>query len=99
MRRLTDELRSKGAESVVITSVVESETNQHMVCGYDKAENKYFEIPYDYISVRFPGTGDIFSAILTGSILNGMGQEEGTAVFGCPDVDTINMFKIEKVDE
>ena len=54
MRRLTDELRSKGAESVVITSVVESETNQHMVCGYDKAENKYFEIPYDYISVRFP---------------------------------------------
>lgn len=24
------------------------------------------------------------------------GQEEGTAVFCCPDVDTINVFKIEK---
>lgn len=27
------------------------------------------------------------------------GQEEGTAVFCCPDVDTINVFKIEKIDE
>lgn len=27
------------------------------------------------------------------------GQKEGTAVFCCPDVDTINVFKIEKIDE
>lgn len=27
------------------------------------------------------------------------GNEEGTAVFCCPDVDTINVFKIEKVSE
>ena len=27
------------------------------------------------------------------------GQKEGTAVFCCPDVDTINVFRIEKVDE
>ena len=27
------------------------------------------------------------------------GQEEGTAVFACPDVDTLNVFKIERVDE
>ena len=25
------------------------------------------------------------------------GQDEGTAVFCCPDVETINVFKIEKV--
>lgn len=27
------------------------------------------------------------------------GNEEGTAVFCCPDVDTINVFKIEKISE
>ncbi len=25
-------------------------------------------------------------------------QEEGCATFCCPDVDTINVFKIEKID-
>jgi len=27
------------------------------------------------------------------------GQPEGTAVFCCPDIDTINIFKIEKYEE
>lgn len=27
------------------------------------------------------------------------GQEKGTAVFSCPDVDTLNIFKIEVVKE
>lgn len=27
------------------------------------------------------------------------GQKEGTAVFACPDVDTLNVFKIERIDE
>ena len=27
------------------------------------------------------------------------GQPEGTAVFACPDVETLNVFKIEKIDE
>lgn len=26
-------------------------------------------------------------------------QEKGTAVFACPDVDTLNIFKVERVDE
>lgn len=26
-------------------------------------------------------------------------QEKGTAVFACPDVDTLNIFKIERVEE
>ncbi len=27
------------------------------------------------------------------------GQPKGTAVFGCPDIDTINVFKIEVVED
>ena len=26
------------------------------------------------------------------------GPEKGTAVFACPDVDTLNVFKIERID-
>lgn len=26
------------------------------------------------------------------------GQEPGTAMFACPDVDTLNVFKIERID-
>lgn len=66
--------------SVVVTSIVESGTNQHMVCGYDKKEDKCFTIPFEYIPVRFPGTGDIFSAVLTGNILNGMPLEEAVKI-------------------
>ncbi len=39
--------------------------------GYDHIENKYFQIDFDEIPVRFPGTGDIFSAIFMANILNG----------------------------
>ena len=27
------------------------------------------------------------------------GQKAGTALFACPDVDTLNVFKIERIDE
>jgi uncharacterized repeat protein (TIGR04076 family) len=27
------------------------------------------------------------------------GMEKGTGVFACPDVDTLNVFKIEKIEE
>lgn len=27
------------------------------------------------------------------------GQEKGTAVFACPDVDTLNIFRIERIDD
>lgn len=26
-------------------------------------------------------------------------QEKGTAIFSCPDVDTLNIFRIERIDE
>lgn len=27
------------------------------------------------------------------------GQEKGTAVFACPEVDTLNVFSVERVDD
>lgn len=69
INQLIDKLITKGSKSVVITSIIEKDTNTHMVCGYDNKKNAYFYLPYDYIPVRFPGTGDIFSAIMIGELL------------------------------
>ena len=66
---LIDKTKTLGCKSVVITSVVVD--NKHFVIGYDNKLNKYFNIEYDYIDVRFPGTGDIFSAVLISNVLNG----------------------------
>ena len=43
---------------------------------YDHQTDKVSEIPFKYIKVRFPGTGDIFSAILASQVLNGTLLEE-----------------------
>lgn len=77
IRGLIDGLRAISGKSVVITSVVEAETGAHLVCGYDHKEDRYFEVPYEYLPVRIAGSGDIFSAILTGSLLAGIDLEGG----------------------
>lgn len=74
--RLVDKLREIGARSVVVTSVhVDGET---AVVGWNDSTNDYFLLPYQEIPVRFPGTGDIFSAVLFGNLLKGNALEEST---------------------
>ena len=66
---LLDQLRDIGARSVLITSIrVDRQTT---VVGYNHHKNEYFILPYTEIPVHFPGTGDIFSAILVGNLLKG----------------------------
>ena len=35
--------------------------------GYDQQHNYYWCVPCDYVPVSYPGTGDIFAAVLTAS--------------------------------
>lgn len=68
-RALIDGVREIGARSVVITSIViEGRTS---VVGYSHQNDTYFELPFNEIPVHFPGTGDIFSAVLMGHMLEG----------------------------
>jgi pyridoxine kinase len=39
---------------------------------------EYFLLPYEEIPVHFPGTGDMFSAILIGHLLNGAPLKQST---------------------
>lgn len=72
---LTDTLHGMGAGSVLITSarmlVDGGWCPIPCVAGYDAVTEQHFILPFEELPVRFPGTGDIFSAVLMGHILNG----------------------------
>lgn len=69
MRQIIDGLRRIGASSVVVTSA--RVNGQDAVAGYDAKQDLYFLHPFTAIPVRFPGTGDIFSSVLLGHVMNG----------------------------
>lgn len=69
--RVLDGLLALGPRSAVITSGREKETGRHVVWGFDHRTGEYFTIPYRFIRAHFPGTGDIFTSLLTGQLLKG----------------------------
>ena len=80
-RRLIDELRAIGARSVLITSMLvkdEQGLGHNAVAGFNEATNEYFLLPYTEIPVHFPGTGDMFSAILIGHLMNDVPLKHAT---------------------
>lgn len=76
--KMIDALRILGAKSVVITSAVVKDADKKSVVGYDHNEGKYFRIDFEEIPVRFPGTGDIFSAVFMAKILAGENLHNAT---------------------
>ena len=73
-RELLDSICGLGARSVVVTSArVEGVT-----CVIGRKQSEYFQLPYEEIPVAFHGTGDIFSAVLIGHLMNGETLKEST---------------------
>ncbi|MBQ8978906.1 MAG: pyridoxamine kinase [Oscillospiraceae bacterium] len=62
-------LSALGPDTVVITSVYTGDEAYN--AGYDKNANKYWKVAYKPISAAYPGTGDVFASVLTGSLLSG----------------------------
>ena len=75
LRDLVDGLHKLSGKSVVITSAQDSETEEHLVCGYDHKSGQYFRVPFTFLPVRVAGSGDIFSTVMTGKLLNGESLE------------------------
>ena len=75
LRELVDGLHKLSGKSVVITSAQDSETDEHLVCGYDHKSGQYFRVPFTFLHVRVAGSGDIFSTVMTGKLLNGESLE------------------------
>lgn len=75
-RSLLNHLRKIGSKSALITSIPVDGTPT--VVGYNQTTQEYFLLPYTEIPVHFPGTGDIFSAVLIGHLLDGEPLEQST---------------------
>lgn len=78
LHAIIDTLRNFGAKSVVVTSAKIKGSGSRSVIGYDDKEESYFRIDFKEIPVRFPGTGDIFSAVFMGKIMDGKNLREAT---------------------
>ncbi len=70
MRVLLEKLHHMSHGSVVITSG--KVDGKDAVAGFDHKREEFFLRSFDMIPCRFPGTGDIFSAIFMGHVMNGM---------------------------
>lgn len=61
-----------GPSTVVITGVNDKERNDMTsVVGYTRADGSFFHITCEYIPSEYPGTGDIFTSVFTGCLLQG----------------------------
>lgn len=74
--QLLDKLTAIGARSALITSGLVDGKN--CVCGYNHNNGEYFFLDYEEIPGLFHGTGDIFSAVLIGNLLNDQPLKEST---------------------
>ena len=73
---LVDAVRALGARSVVVTSA--KVDGRSCVVGYDAERDERFNLPFSEVPVYFPGTGDIFSSLLMGRVLQGRTLAEAT---------------------
>ena len=66
------QLSAKGPSMVIITSVPVM-GNPHMtsVYAYDKISDRYWKVTCPYLPAHYPGTGDTFTSVITGSLLQG----------------------------
>lgn len=64
------ELSEQGPEIVIITSVPEKH-HFTSVLAYNKKDERFWKVTMNYIPANFPGTGDAFSSVITGSLLQG----------------------------
>ena len=70
---LLNNLRKMGAKTVVITSILLD--GNHYIYGMEGDD--IFQVQYQYIDARFPGTGDVFSSVLLGNLLKGITLKDG----------------------
>ncbi len=71
LKSVMERLSGMGPEMVVVTSVLMEDEEYPLVAAYDRCSRRFWKIRSDYIPVYYPGTGDIFSSIMTGCILRG----------------------------
>lgn len=72
LKKLLKSLSSAGPQIVIITNVHKSEKKkQTFVYAYNKSDRRIWKIHCDYVPANYPGTGDAFTSVLTGCLMQG----------------------------
>lgn len=72
LKELLKALSDQGPEIVIATSVPVTD-NPHMtsVYAYNRRGNRYWKVTCPYLPAHYPGTGDSFTSVITGSLMQG----------------------------
>jgi len=62
---------TEGPETAVITSVPAGNGRHSAVVAYQREQKRFWRVDCDYIPAAYPGTGDTFTSVLTGSLMQG----------------------------
>jgi len=72
IKRWLKELTRMGPVYAVITSVPnELKDKSTSTVAYNSRDNRYWKVTCDYIPAFYPGTGDMFTSVLVGSLMQG----------------------------
>jgi pyridoxine kinase len=66
------QLSDAGPECVIVTSVpVPHHPHKTSVMAYDRRDQRTWKVKCDYLPASYPGTGDAFTSVIVGSLLQG----------------------------
>lgn len=72
IKRWAKSLTEMGPAYAVITSVPnELKDKSTSTVAYNSKDNRYWKVSCDYIPAFYPGTGDMFTSVLVGSLMQG----------------------------
>ncbi|MDP8231043.1 MAG: pyridoxamine kinase [Candidatus Zophobacter franzmannii] len=64
-------LSELGPKISVITSIPNKKRALTSVAGYHKDMNRFWKVECTYLPAEYPGTGDVFTSVLNGSLMQG----------------------------
>lgn len=65
-------LSNEGPQIVIITSVpVKGDEHKTSVYAYNRVGDRYWKIVCPYLPAHYPGTGDTFTSVITGALMQG----------------------------
>lgn len=65
-------LSKNGPDIVIVTGIHEKENDRKTcVIAYNKNTGKFWKVSANYLPAHYPGTGDTFTSVITGALLQG----------------------------
>lgn len=72
LREAIKSIAEEGPTIVIVTSVpLAEDVKRSSVVAYSRTDNRFWKVPCSYLPTTYPGTGDAFASVITGSLLQG----------------------------